>query len=134
MQSSQLSLKYLVIFIMSSMYSNMNCQIFRRPIPVEWMMGLLEKICLKTDKYYLIDANAYKVLLYNKYHEEFLESIIDYYHASKAYYVTREFTYKSFTNIIRQICKSHAIMYSSAMKYDKSKYNIDFFVYFPQSK
>ena len=121
-------------FIMSSMYSKMICQTFRRRIPIEILTDLLEKICLKTDKYYLIDANAFKVLLYNNYHEVFLKTIIEYYHASKAYYVTREFTYKSFTNIIRQICKSHAIMYSSVMKYDKSKYNIDFFVYFPQSK
>jgi hypothetical protein len=112
----------------------MICQIFRRPIPIELLMELLEKICLKTDKYFLIDSNAYKVLLYNKYQEDFLNAIIDYYHASKAYYVTREFTYKSFTNIVRQICKSRAIMYSSMMKYDKSKYNIDYFVYFPQTK
>ena len=106
-------------------------QIFRRQVPFELLANLLEKICLKTDKYYLIDANAFKVMMYNRYHEDFCIAILEYYHASKAHYVTREFTYKSFTNIVRQICKSNAIMYTSQMKYEKSQYNIDFLIYFP---
>ena len=33
-------------------------------------------------------------------------------------------------NIIRQICKTNAIMFNSSIKYNESKYNIDYFVYF----
>lgn len=105
-------------------------KIFRRQVPFELLTNLLEKICLKTDKYYLIDANAFKILLYNNYQQDFCKAMIEYYHASKAYYVNREFTYKSFTNIVRQICKSNNIMYSSSMKYEHSNYNIDYYIYF----
>lgn len=105
-------------------------QLFRKQVPIELLMSLLDKICLKTDKYYLVDANAFKVLLYNNYQEEFCKTMLEYYHSSKAYYVNREFTYKSFATVIRQICKSNDVMYGSKMKYEKSLYNIDYFVYF----
>jgi len=105
-------------------------QLFRRQVPIHILMDLLDKICLKTDKYYLVDMNAYKVLLYNNYQDDFCKKMIDYYHSSKAYYVTRDFSYKSFVNMIRQICKSNDIMYRSNMKYERSQYNIDYFVYF----
>jgi hypothetical protein len=105
-------------------------QIFRKQVPIDLLMDLLDKICLKTDKYYLVDANAFKVLLYNNYHEEFCKTLLEYYHSSKSYYVSREFSYKTFVNIIRQICKSNGVMYGSKMKYEKSQYNIDYFIYF----
>jgi hypothetical protein len=104
-------------------------QIFRKQVPIELLMNLLRKICLKTDKYYLIDANAFKILKYNNFDNEFCSQLLDYYHSSKQHYVTREFTYKSFTNIVRHICKSNAVMYSSKIKFEKSQYNIDYYIY-----
>ena len=105
-------------------------QLFRKQVPIELLMDLLDKICLKTDKYYLVNINAFKILIYKNYHIDFCETLLEYYHSSKSDYVTREFTYKTFVNIVRQICKSNGIMYGSKMKYEKSKYNIDYFVYF----
>ena len=35
-------------------------QIFRENIPIEVLYSLLEKVCLKTDKYYLVDQNTYR--------------------------------------------------------------------------
>jgi len=104
-------------------------QIFRKQVPIELLMQLLETICLKTDKYYLIDMNAFKILKYNHLEDEFCNKLMDYYHSSKTHYVTREFTYKSFTNIVRQICKSNAVMFSSKIKFEKSQYNIDYYIY-----
>ena len=104
-------------------------QIFRKQVPIELLMNLLEKICLKTEKYFLIDLNAFKILKYNNYEKDFCKELLEYYHTSKTHYVTREFTYKSFTNIVRQICRSNAIMYSSKIKFEKSEYNIDYYVY-----
>lgn len=104
-------------------------QIFRKQVPMELLMNLLEKICLKTDKYFLIDINAFKILKYNHYEEEFCKELLEYYHASKTHYITREFTYKSFTNMVRQICRSNAVMYSSKIKFEKSEYNIDYYIY-----
>ena len=42
-------------------------QIFKQNIPIEILTGLLEKICLKTDKYYLVDNNAFRKLLFYNY-------------------------------------------------------------------
>ncbi len=108
----------------------MNSQIFKKDIPDELLFEFLEKICLKTDKYYLIDYNAFKKMIFNKIHSEFVESLKEYYYLGKYFYLEREMTYKSFTNIVRQICKHNNIMYTSSMKYNKSKYNIDYLVYF----
>jgi len=105
-------------------------QIFRENVPVQTLFDLLEKICLKTDKYYLIDNNAFKRMIFNEYHNDFFEFILPYYQESKKFYVTRKCTYNSFVNIIRQICKSCGVMFTSKIKYNESKYNIDYFIYF----
>jgi hypothetical protein len=105
-------------------------QIFKENVPIDIIFELLEKVCLKTDRYYLIDNNAFKKLLYNNYQTDFLSAIKDYYQDSKRFYVTRKFNYNSFVNIVRQICKSNDIMFTSKIKYNESKYNIDYFIYF----
>jgi len=104
-------------------------QIFRENVPLPLLFELLEKICVKTDKYYLIDHGAYRKMLFYDAHTAFSEAILEYYHKSKQFYVTRKLTYNSFTNIVRQICKSHNTMFTSQIKYNESNYNIDFFVY-----
>ena len=64
------------------------------------------------------------------YHTEFCNTIKDYYHASKLFYIERKFTYNSFINIVRQICKNNNAMFSSQIKYNDSEYNIDYFIYY----
>ncbi len=109
----------------------MSKQIFRRPVPMNILTSLLEEICLRTDKYYLVDINAYRKLIYNEERcKKFIKDILEYYHSSKQFYVTRDMTYNSFTNIVRQICKVNNVMFSSKIKYIESDYNIDYFVYF----
>ena len=105
-------------------------QIFRENVPISLLNDLLEKICLKTEKYYLIDNNAFRKLVFHKHHESFLDTILPFYQESKKFYVTRKFTYNSFVNIVRQICKSNDVMFTSKIKYNESKYNIDYFIYY----
>jgi hypothetical protein len=105
-------------------------QLFKKNIPIELLFSLLDKICIKTDKYYLIDLNAYKKLIFYNYHPDFCKSIIDYYFTGKQFYIERKLTYNSFTNIIRQICKHSNVMYTSQIKYNESKYNIDYLIFF----
>ena len=105
-------------------------QIFRENVDTSLLMGLLEKVCLKTDKYYLIDKNAYRKIAFHNYQIEFLETIKSCYQESKKFYLEREFTYNSFINIVRQICKSNDVMFTSKIKYNESKYNIDYFIYY----
>ena len=105
-------------------------QIFKKNIPIEILFDLLEKTALKTDKYYLVDNNAFRKMVFHNYDKDFLNIILEYYHRSKQFYVTRKLTYNSFIDIIRQICKHNNTMFTSKMKYNESKYNIDYFIYF----
>jgi hypothetical protein len=104
-------------------------QIFKKNVPIALLFELLEKISVKTDKYYLVDINAYKKMLYHHYYDDFCEQMMEYYHVSKQVYLTRKLTYNSFTNVIRQICKSNNVMFTSNIKYNKSLYNIQYLIY-----
>jgi tRNA G18 (ribose-2'-O)-methylase SpoU len=108
----------------------MTKQIFKNDVPNNYFYSFLDKICLKTEKYYLIDMNAFRKMLFYNYHEEFCETLKQYYHLSKQFYVDRKMTYNSFTTIVRQICKNNNIMFTSQIKYNESKYNIDYLIYF----
>ena len=71
-------------------------QIFKKNIPIEILFNWFDKFCIKNEKYYLIDHNVYKKILFHKHETEFLETILPYYHLSKTFYVTRKFSYNSF--------------------------------------
>ena len=104
-------------------------QIFKCEIPNNILFDILEQICLKTEKYYFIDVNAYKKLLFMELKMPFINALNEYYHLSKKFYLEREFTYTSFTNIVRQICKHGNLKIESEIKYSHSKYYINFFVH-----
>lgn len=108
----------------------MSNQIFKKILSKDVFFELLEKVCIKTDKYYLFDLNAYRKLQFYKLDEAFCEMLNDYYHLGKRMYIERKMTYNAFTTIVRQICKSTNIMFASQIKYNESKYNINYFIYF----
>jgi hypothetical protein len=108
----------------------MSSQLFKKNVPKELIINILEQICFKNDKFYLIDSNAYKKFLFYNLHTQLCEQLKEYYHSGKMFYIERKMTYNSFTNIVRQICKNSNIMFTSQLKYNESKYNIDYFVYF----
>lgn len=112
----------------------MNSQIFKDSVPIDILFSLLDKIALKKSNYYLIDMNAYKKMMYNNYHIDFCNELKEYYHKGKLFYLEREMTYNTFTTIIRQVCKHEAIMFTSKINYNKSKYNIDYTIYFESGK
>jgi hypothetical protein len=107
----------------------MSKQIFRRTVPLVILTGLLEEICLITEKYYLVDYNAYKKFMYNaEKKDDFIRTIHEYYHLSKKHYINREMTYNNFLTIIRQITRSHKLEYTSQIRYNESNYNIVYFI------
>jgi hypothetical protein len=107
----------------------MSTQIFKTPYPKEKLFDLLEKICQKKEKYYLFDMNAYKKLIFYNLHVGFYSELKDYYFLGKHFYLERKPSYNYFTTIMRQICKNANIMFTSQIKYNESKYNIDYFIY-----
>ena len=108
----------------------MTKQIFKSEVPNDVLFFFLDNFCLKTDKYYVIDMNAYRKMLFHNYNVEFCNKLKEYYHLSKHFYLERKMTYNSFTTLLRQICKHNNIMFTSQIKYNESKYNIDYFIYF----
>ena len=108
----------------------MPSQIFKNPVPNELLKQLFDENAVKTETGYTINNCAYKRGIFNGTIVKFLEECRQYYYLSKREYIDRKLTYKSFNTIIRQICKNCIIMYTSQIKYNESKYNIDYFVYF----
>ena len=107
-----------------------NNQLFKTPVENSFVFDLLDKICQKTDKFYVIDHNAFRKMLFHKYEEYFCSVLLNHYYSSKHFYITRKLTYKSFTNIIRQICKHNNILFNSDIRYNDSRYTIVFYIYY----
>jgi len=108
----------------------MSHQIFKQKVPNELLFNLLESITIKTDKYFIFNNEAFKKGLFKEVIQSFIASCEQYYHVSKRKYLERKLTYNSFTTILRQICKYNNITYTSEIKYDKSTYNIVYYVYY----
>lgn len=108
----------------------MSAQIFKQIMPIDMLFQLLHEICSKNDKYFVFNLNAFKKGIYNETIPNFIISCSDYYHASKRKYLERKLTYNSFTTVLRQICNLNKTTYTSQIKYDKSRYDIVYFIYF----
>ena len=105
-------------------------QLFKTHIPKQLLISLLEDISIKTDKFYIVNNTAYKKGIYNQSICEFINNCRPYYFLSKRKYLDRKLTYKSFMTILRQICNYNNITYTSKIKYDKSTYDIVYYIYF----
>ena len=113
----------------------MSHQIFKNDIPNSLFYNFLNDISsFKNEsdgeiKYYLIDNTSFKKSLFNNKLQPFLDSLEKYYHLSKKFYIKRKLNYTKFITVLRQICKKNKIPFSSTIKYDKSSYNIIYYVY-----
>ena len=106
----------------------MTSQIFKLELPTEILFNLLEEICSKNDKCYIFNHDSYKKGMFFNIIVPFLDECREYYHMSKRAYLDRKLTYNSFTTIIRQICKFKQLKYTSQIKYDKSNYDIIYYI------
>ena len=105
-------------------------QIFKKEVPTEKLMKLLEEIAQKNKNHYLFDNAAYKKGILNNLIPKFMIECSSYYHVAKQSYLEKKMSYTTFTTVLRQICKFNKVTYTSQIKYDKSLYNIDYYVYF----
>lgn len=108
----------------------MSHQVFCKIVPINLLFDLLDEICLKTDKFYVIDKNSYRKMIFHKYDETFAKQMKDYYYYSKQFYATRKMTYNHFICIVRHICKQADLLYSSHTKYVDSNYDTIYHIYF----
>lgn len=108
----------------------MSTQIFKNQIPNDLLFELLNKICLKNEKYYMLNKECFKKGVYNEDIQNFLTICTPYYHLSKRKYLEKKITYNSFVTVLRQICNYNKITYTSRIKYDKSLYDIVYYIYY----
>jgi len=108
----------------------MSTQIFKNQIPNNVLFGLLDKICLKNEKHYTFNMVSFKKGIYSEEIQKFINYCIPFYHLSKRKYLERKLCHNSFTTILRQICNFNNIKYTSEIKYDKSKYDIVYYIYY----
>jgi hypothetical protein len=96
----------------------------------DYFFEILEQISfIKTDKYYTINNDSLKKMKLLGLYEEFTESLKPFYKPSKQFYLTRPPKYNNLTTLIRHVCKANNIIYSSKIKYDKSNYEIIYYIY-----
>lgn len=107
----------------------MSSQLFKTNVPIELFTALLETNCTKHNNYYLFNNASFKKGILNESIEAFIDNIKDFYHLSKQKYLTNKRSYNMFTTIIRQICKSNNIVFTSQILYDKSKYEIVYYIF-----
>lgn len=108
----------------------MSSQIFKKPIPNDLFIKLLDEIAVKTEKCYVVNNNAYKKGMFNESIPNFINECKPYYHLSKRKYLDRKICYNSFITIVRQICNFNHFTYTSQIKYDKSNYDILYYIYY----
>ena len=107
----------------------MSSQVFKQLVPSIKLFNLLEKICDSHSNHFLLSKTAFQKAKFHDLITPFCEEIKVYYHSSKTYYVTRNIDYNKFTTIIRQICRSNNISYVSKINYNKSSYDILYYIF-----
>jgi hypothetical protein len=95
------------------------------------LCSFFDRISYVKNGSYLIDYNAYKKMLFHNLQSVFCNWVKTYYHRSQHFYIDRELTYKSFTTIMRQVCKYNSIKITSHVRYIESVYYNEYTVFIP---
>lgn len=106
----------------------MTSQLFKTVIPSDALFELLDKICVKHNSIYTFNTASYKKGMYTQDIPTFISKYTSFYYLSKQKYITTALNYKKMITILRQICNSNTIAYTSQIIYDKSKYEIVYFI------
>ena len=107
----------------------MKNQIFKTLVSPELLYEFLKKHSEKQDDYYLFSPILYKKAVFHNVISVFNEQIASHYHESKKHYIQRKMDYNHFITIIRQLCNSHGINYTTQMVYNNSTYDIIYHIY-----
>jgi hypothetical protein len=108
----------------------MSSNILKEKIPLSILVDLLEHYCfIKTDKYYTLDLDTYKKIVLENRIAPFLEKVAPYYKKNKINYITRAMKYVYFLTIVRHICNSNNVQYTSNIYYNRSKHYIKYLIY-----
>lgn len=97
--------------------ASIQAQVFCKQVTFDLIEPLLKKICIPVEKGYVVDETAFSRLLFYGLEKDFIETMRPYYYNSKLYYIERKLTFKSFSTIVRQICKASGTLVISSVQY-----------------
>tara|TARA_B100000902_G_scaffold359021_1_gene374491 strand:+ start:3154 stop:3495 length:342 start_codon:yes stop_codon:yes gene_type:complete len=107
--------------------------IFNQDFSNNILYDFLNLFCNIENNYYIINIISYRKLLYNNNNNnnnilEFINNIKPFYKKQKLFYLKRDLNYNNLMTLIRHICKFKNIPYRNTIKYDKSKYEIIYYI------
>ena len=106
----------------------MPSQLFKQTVPIDILFNLLSEVCETEHSYFKFNSDAYKRANMDNKTQQFLERLKPYYHVAKRKYVDRKQSYSNFITILRQLCNSQNVGYTSKICYNKSKYEIIYYI------
>lgn len=106
----------------------MSSQLFKEQVPYKLLSEFLDEHCEREGKFHIFSKVCFRKALYHGRVKPFCENLSEYYHLSKKYYVDRDMDYSRFTTVVRQLCKLHKLPYTSRIVYDKSTYDILYYI------
>jgi len=106
----------------------MSSQLFKVPVPYKVLGDFLDNHCEYEGKFHVFSKVCFRKALYHDRIKSFCQDLSKYYHISKKYYVDRDMNYRRFTTVLRQLCKLHTLPYTSNIVYNKSKYDILYYI------
>ena len=96
---------------------------------VEFFEDFIKENFTLENSCYIFNHIVFKRLLFQDKVYKFLERLQEYYYKNKHYYITRNpITFNQFNTVLRQICKKNDLEYISKIKYNSSKYNIEYYI------
>lgn len=107
----------------------MKPQIFKTLPSSDLLWTFLKENAVEEPDAYLFTKILYKQALFNNTILPFVASLESYYYESKKHYITRKLDYNKFITIIRQLCNSANINYTTNMVYNNSTYEIVYYIY-----
>ena len=107
----------------------MKNQLFKTLVDERLLWGFLTHNVNELEEYYILSKPLYKKAVFNNNINLFIQELDKFYHDSKKYYITRKLDYIKFITIIRQICNSLNIKYTTQFLYNNSSYEIVYYIY-----
>jgi hypothetical protein len=104
-------------------------QIFKNIIQPKILFEFLKIFCEYQKKRYVITNITFRKYKFENKIKPFFDSIKKYYYPAKHFYLDRGLKYKEFITVVRQICKSNHIPFTSKITYANSTYEITYFIY-----
>tara|TARA_B100000674_G_C37920040_1_gene952825 strand:+ start:538 stop:870 length:333 start_codon:yes stop_codon:yes gene_type:complete len=104
-------------------------QIFKKFVKPKILFDFLDLYCKYEKNRYVINNITFRKYKFEEKIKPFFESLKEYYYPAKRFYLDRTTKYKEFITVIRQICKSNHVAFTSKINYCSSTYEISYFIY-----